>query len=122
VIQYLSLAYQAYYYSSMLLCSPVSVSLCFHLLALSDLLFFSTIAPQPSFTVLVIHLCSLLLLRFMLCVPYPTYAPFLFYAFQLLHSSPFYTPKSHLTTSPISSLFCIIIVSVHLMHMDDFRG
>jgi hypothetical protein len=35
----------------MLLCSPVSVSLCLHLLAFSDLLFFSTRAPQPSFTV-----------------------------------------------------------------------
>jgi hypothetical protein len=35
----------------MLLCSPVSMSLCLHLLALFDLLFFSTRAPQPSFTV-----------------------------------------------------------------------
>jgi hypothetical protein len=34
----------------MLLCSPVSVSLCLHLLAFSDLLFFSTREPQPSFT------------------------------------------------------------------------
>jgi hypothetical protein len=35
----------------MLLCSPVSMSLCLHLLALSELLFFSTRAPQPSFSV-----------------------------------------------------------------------
>jgi hypothetical protein len=34
----------------MLLCSPVSMSLYQHLLAFSDLLFFSTRAPQPSFT------------------------------------------------------------------------
>jgi hypothetical protein len=34
----------------MLLCSPVSVSLCLHLLSFFDLLFFSTRAPQPSFT------------------------------------------------------------------------
>jgi hypothetical protein len=35
----------------MLLCSPISVSLCFHLLAIFDLPFFSTRAPQPSFSV-----------------------------------------------------------------------
>jgi hypothetical protein len=100
----------------MLLCSPVSVSLCLHLLALSDLLLFSTSAPQPSFTVSSMHLCSLLLLRFMLCVPCPFYAPFLFCAFQLLHSASFYTPESLSTTALISSLFYILIVSVHLVH------
>jgi hypothetical protein len=52
VIQYLSLAYQTYHCSTMLLCSPVSVSFCLHLLGISDLLFFSTRAPQPSFSVL----------------------------------------------------------------------
>jgi hypothetical protein len=35
----------------MLLCSPVLVSLCLHLLAFFDLMFLSTRAPQPSFTV-----------------------------------------------------------------------
>jgi hypothetical protein len=35
----------------MLLCSLVSMSLCLHLLAFSNLLFFYTRAPQPSFTV-----------------------------------------------------------------------
>jgi hypothetical protein len=99
VIQYLSLAYQAYHCSAMLLFSPVSVFLCLHLLALFDLLFFSTSAPQPSFTVSVMHLCSLLLLRFMLCAPCPIYAPFLFYAFQLMHSTSFYTSES-LSTTP----------------------
>jgi hypothetical protein len=51
VIQYLSLAYQAYHCSTMLLCSPVSVSLYLHILAISDILFLSTRAPQPSFSV-----------------------------------------------------------------------
>jgi hypothetical protein len=111
VIQYLSLAYQAYQ-----LCSLVLVSLCLHLLTLFDLLFFSTRASQPSFTVSVIHLCSLLLLTFMLCAPYPIYAPFLFCAFQLLHSTSFYTPKSLSPAFFISSLFCILIVFVHLVH------
>ena len=47
----MSLSYQAYHCSAMLLCSPVSVSLYLHLLAFSNLLFFSTRVPQPSFTV-----------------------------------------------------------------------
>jgi hypothetical protein len=51
VIQYLSLAYQAYHCSAILLYSHVSVSLCLHLLAFLYLLFFSTRAPQPSFTI-----------------------------------------------------------------------
>ena len=51
VIQYLSLAYQAYHYSAILLFSPLSMSLCLYLLAIFDLLFFSTRAPQPSFSV-----------------------------------------------------------------------
>jgi hypothetical protein len=51
----------------------------------------------------------------MLCAPCPFYAPFLFCAFQLLHSASFYTPES-LSTIPISSLFCVFILSVHLLH------
>jgi hypothetical protein len=35
----------------MLLCSPISMSLCLHLPGIYDLLFFSTGAPQPSFSV-----------------------------------------------------------------------
>jgi hypothetical protein len=94
----------------MMLCSPDSVSLCLHLLVLSDLLIFSTSAPQPYFTVSAMHLCSFLLLCFMLCVPCP------FYEFQLLHSASLYTPESLSTTPPISSLFIIFILSVHLLH------
>jgi len=52
VIQYLSLAYQTYHCSIKLLFSPVSVCLCLHLLGIFDLLFLSTRAPQPSFSVL----------------------------------------------------------------------
>jgi hypothetical protein len=37
-------------------------------------------------------------------------------AFQLLHSTSFYTPESCSTATPISSLFCIHIVFVHLVH------
>jgi hypothetical protein len=116
VIQYLSLAYQTYHCSTILLCSPVSVSLCLHLLWIFDLLFFSTRAPQPSFSVLLS--CSthslrfLCLLPFMIYVPFPLNAPFLFSVFQLL-----YTPEClSITATPISSLFCILIVSVHLVH------
>jgi hypothetical protein len=118
VIHYLSLAYQTYHCSAMLLCSPVSVSLCLHLLALSELLFFSTRAPQPSFTVL------------LSCCPHPcTFCASAFYALCAIsiqctipllcisaaaHSS-FSTPEI-LSTTPISSLFNILIVSVHLVH------
>jgi hypothetical protein len=113
------MAYQSHHCSATLLCSPVSVSLFLHLLALSDLLLFSTSAPQPSFSVSVMHLCSLLLLHFMLCAPCPIYAPFLFCAFHLLHSASFYTPQSLSTTTSISSLFCVficILLSMHLLH------
>jgi hypothetical protein len=75
----------------MLLCSPVSVSLCLHLLGISDLLFFSTRAPQPSLVshCLTIHILALfLILPFMLYAPCPFNAPFLFYVFQLLHTPP----------------------------------
>jgi hypothetical protein len=56
------------------------------------------------------------LFPFMLCARCPFNAPFLFCAFQLLHSASFYTPQKCSTTS-ISSLFCIHIVSVPLMHV-----
>jgi hypothetical protein len=56
------------------------------------------------------------LLPFMLYMPCPFYAPFLLCAFQLLHSASFYTLESLSTVAPISSLFCILIVYVHLVH------
>jgi hypothetical protein len=64
-----------------------------------------------------LHTCLALsvLLPFMLCVPCPFHAPFLFCVFQLLHTASFYTPKS-LSTAPISSLFWVFILSVHLLH------
>jgi hypothetical protein len=66
-MQCLSLDYQAYHYSAMLLCSPVSVSLCLHLLSSFDLLFFSTREPQPSFPASLS--CCTLPLRFLcLCL------------------------------------------------------
>ena len=40
-----------------------------------------------------------LCMYFMHCVPCPIYAPFLFYAFQLMHSTSFYTSES-LSTTP----------------------
>jgi hypothetical protein len=104
----------------MLICSPVSVSLCLHLLVISDLLFFSTRAPQPSFSV-----------SLSCCTPPCAFCATAFYALCPLciqctipllcipaaaHSS-FYTPESLLTTATcISSLFNILIVSVHLVH------
>jgi hypothetical protein len=88
----------------MLLCSLVSVSLYLHLLALSDLLLFSTSAPHPSFTVSAMHICSLLLLRFMLYMPCRFYTPFCFCPFQLLHSTSFYTPESLSTTANLFSV------------------
>jgi hypothetical protein len=65
-----------------------------------------------------LHTCLALsvLLPFMLCAPCPFNAPFLFCVFQLLHTASFYTPESLSTTTLISSLFCILIVSVHLVH------
>jgi hypothetical protein len=107
----------------MSLCSPVSVSLFLHLLVLSDLLLFSTSAPQPSFTVSVMNLCSFLLLHFMLCVPCPFYAPFLFCAFKLLHSISFSTPESFSTASNLLSILplypyvpLVHILSTILLH------
>jgi hypothetical protein len=63
------------------------------------------------------HLLTLsILIPFMLCVPCPFNAPFLFCAFQQLHSTSFYTLESCSTAQPISSLFCIHIVSLNLVH------
>jgi hypothetical protein len=78
------MAYQSHHCSATLLCSPVSVSLCLHLLVLYDLLLFSTSAPQPSFTISAMHLCSLLLLHFMLCILFLFSELRLFCVFQLL--------------------------------------
>jgi hypothetical protein len=56
------------------------------------------------------------LFPFMLCAPCPFYAPLLFCSFQLLHSASFYPHKSLSIVAPISSLFYILIVYVHLVH------
>jgi hypothetical protein len=57
------------------------------------------------------------LLPFMLYVPYPFNAPFLDCAFLLLRSASLHTPElSYTTTTPISSLFNILIVSVVFVH------
>jgi hypothetical protein len=65
-----------------------------------------------------LHTCLLLsvLLPFMLCVPCPFNAPFLFCVFQLLHTASFYTSESLSIITHISSLFCLPQVSVHLVH------
>jgi hypothetical protein len=64
--------------------------------------------------------CTLLALSvlfpFMLSVPCPFNAPFPFCTFLLLRSASFFTPQSHSTTTTISSLFNILILSVHLVH------
>jgi hypothetical protein len=74
---------------------------------------------------LCLHQCLLhtpltlyVLLPFMLCVPCPFNAPFLFCSFLLLCSASFFTrqPHSTTTTTLISSLFCILIVSILLVH------
>jgi hypothetical protein len=119
MIHYLSLAYQTYHSSTMMICSPISVSLCLHLLVLSELLFFSTRAPQPSFTIL------------LSCFPHPcTFFASAFYALCAISiqctipllcisaaaPSSFSTPEILSTIAPISSLFNILIVSVHLVH------
>jgi hypothetical protein len=62
---------------------------------------------------------SLSILRpFMLYVPYHFNAPFLHCAFLLPHSASLYTPQFSSTakTTPISSLFHILIVLVLLVH------
>jgi hypothetical protein len=55
-------------------------------------------------------------LPFMLCAPCPFHAPFLFCVFKLLHTASFYMPQSLSTSTTLSSLLCILIVSVHLVH------
>jgi hypothetical protein len=55
-------------------------------------------------------------LPFMLYTPCPFHAPFLFCVFQLLHTASFYMPQSLSTVTTLSSLFCILIVFVHLVH------
>jgi hypothetical protein len=64
---------------------------------------------------------------FMLCAPCPFTAQFLFCALQLLHSPPSshmnhlhqqqpQQPPTTTTTTPFSSLYCVFIASVHLVH------
>jgi hypothetical protein len=91
VIQYLLMAYRSYHCSATLLCSTC-ISVFLH-------------------TLLTLYVR----LPFMICVPCPYNAPFLFCAFQLLHFASFYMHES-LSTAPISSLFFIFILSVHLQH------
>jgi hypothetical protein len=80
------MAYQSHHCSATLLCSAcISVSLLASA-ALSVLLSY-------------MHLCSFLLLCFMLCVFFPFYAPCLFCALQLLHTTCFYPHESLSTTS-----------------------
>jgi hypothetical protein len=88
VIQYLSMVYQSHHCSAL----PASLSSCTLCLALS------------------------ILFPFILSVPFPFHAPFLFSIFQLLHTTSFYMPKSLSTTTPISSLFGVFILSMHLLH------
>jgi hypothetical protein len=103
VIPYLSLAYQVYHCSAMLICSPISMSLCLHLLVISDLLFFSTRSPQPSFSVSLSYYtppCAFCASSFyalhticiqctipLLCIP-------------IVSHSSFYTPESLSTITP----------------------
>jgi hypothetical protein len=65
--------------------------------------------------------CTLLVISilspFILSAPCPFNAPFPFCAFLLLRSASLFTPQSHPTTTTyISLLFCILIVSVLLVH------
>jgi hypothetical protein len=66
-----------------------------------------------------LHTCLALsvLLPFMFYASCPFNAPFLFCVFQLLHTASFYTPESLSTTTPIPSLFCVFILSVHLIFL-----
>jgi hypothetical protein len=67
------------------------------------------------------------LLLFMLCAPSPFSAQFLFCAIQLLHSDPSshlnhlykqqsQQPPNNNNNNPFSSLYCVFISSVHLVH------
>jgi hypothetical protein len=73
------------------------------------------------YSVFISVFCTLLalsvLLPFMLSTPCPFNAPFPFCTFLLLRSASFFTPQSHsTTTTSISSLFCILIVSMLIVH------
>jgi hypothetical protein len=93
----------------MLLCSPVLVSLCLHLLSFFDLLFFSTREPQPFFTISLsccTHPCAFYAFSF-----YALYAIFIQCTIPLLcisaaELSSFYTPESLSTAAP--HLFSIL--------------
>ena len=66
-----------------------------------------------------LHPCIALfvLLPFVLCVPFPFNAPFVFCPIQLLHSTSFFIDPSLTTTiTSISSLFPILILPMHLVH------
>jgi hypothetical protein len=79
---------------------------------------YSATLPCSVCLTIFLHTCLALsvLLPFMLYAPCPFNAPFLFCVFQLLHTASFYMPESLSTATLISSLFCILIVSVHLVH------
>ena len=120
MIQYLSLAYQAYHCFVMLLCSPVSVSLCLHLLVFSDLLFFSTRATQPSFTVSLsccTHPCAFCASSFYaLCAMSIQCSIPLLCILVVAHSS-FYTLKSLSTTTTPSLLCTAYLWSLYILCM-----
>jgi hypothetical protein len=77
----------------------------------------STTLPCSVCLIVFLHTCLSLsiLLPFMLCAPCPFNAPFLFCVFQLLHTASFYMPESLSTLASISYLFCVFILSVHLL-------
>jgi hypothetical protein len=72
------------------------------------------------YSICISFFCTLLALSvlfpFILSTPCPFNAPFPFCRFLLMLSASFYTPQSHPTTTPRSLLFCILIVSVLLVH------
>jgi hypothetical protein len=78
----------------------------------------STTLPCSVFLTIFLHTCLALsvLLPFILCAACPFNAPFLFCLFQLLHTASFYTPESLSTTSTLSSLFYILILTMHLLY------
>jgi hypothetical protein len=79
---------------------------------------YSTTLPCSVCLTVFLHTCLELsvLLPFILYVPCPFNTPFLFYVFQLLHTASFYMPKSLSTAALISSLLCILILPMHLLH------
>jgi hypothetical protein len=78
----------------------------------------STTLPFSICLTVFLHTCHELsiLFPFMLCVPCPLNAPFLFYVFKLLHTASFYTLEPLSTPTLISSLFSIPILPMHLLH------